>query len=115
MNYRKGFQRLYLVAAFFWFCVITFMVASDHWIWVRWRLLPTTWAALTKETYGTVISAPPEGFEMSPGSTAHIVKATPFGKVEGIVALSLPLPLAGYLMLFYVFPWVYAGFKRADA
>jgi hypothetical protein len=137
MNYRRGLHRLYVVFAAAWFLLVLFMVAAERWLWAPWHVLPATWHdqfggipvdAPKAGDWGAVkeepIPPPPSGFEKPPsdaldGMLSHMPKVKPSArptrsvlrKAGDVAALSLPLPILGYVLLFWVGPWVYRGFR----
>jgi hypothetical protein len=120
MNYRRGLHRLYLVLAASWFLLVLFMVATDHWFWTPWRVLPVTWEQLAKKHGLTVsdVPAPPPGFEVSrPDALDDMLSGmpkaapSPLRILRDVAALSVPLPALGYLLFFWVWPWIYRGFR----
>jgi len=137
MNYRRGFQRTYAVLAVAWIALVIFMVTSDRWIWTQWRITPTTWDALAKECGSVDVppgelgsnptdpsaiadqyirqldqqNRPAQNNNQSVKNGAKTLVVPPGPKVEWTAALSLPVPVLGYLFLFVVIPWIYRGFK----
>jgi len=111
MNYRRGLQRVYAVAWGAWLLVVVFMVLSNRWSWVPWRITPMTWAEAAKEAGLEYVLPPPAGFEMDSAAQMQVIVVSPARKVLWIGALALPLPLLGYFLLFHVSRWVYRGFR----
>lgn len=91
INFGRGFQRMYVVLAAAWFLLVAFMVASDHWLWVPWRVTPTTWTALAKET-GVVpyVPPPPSGFETVSTPVTIVVSPLRFSSTSRVAAQPSP-------------------------
>jgi hypothetical protein len=104
MNYRRGFQRSYAVLTVAWIVLVTFMVLSGRWIWEPWRIVPTTLEASLIDAGGKPIASGPDNewvvLKEAPSEVA------PIHQMEEIVMLAMPIPSAGYLLLFCVLPWV---------
>jgi hypothetical protein len=134
MNYRRGLRRLYAVLAGAWLLLVLLMVAGERWLWAPWHVLPVTGDQLTREARGrnsrtggsqfggVPVDAPkPCGLgvgggavELSPSEVSvNPNEFSAFGKAKSVAALSLPLPILGYVLLFWVWPWVHRGFTRA--
>jgi hypothetical protein len=139
MNYRRGFQRVYLTLAGAWFVLASFMILSYQWVWVDWRLTPRTVDELIRKYRDPdVRPAPPPGYTLDatpqpkspPDPDTFMASGGPkktfteadvadpaylrlplSTRILWITELGVAFPLAGYLMLFYLFPWVYLGFK----
>jgi hypothetical protein len=109
MNYRRGLQRLYAVLASAWFLLVLFMVAADRWLWVPWHVFPATGEGLAKEYRVSVSQVAP--VELSPAEVTLKAKLSFSRKAESVGLLSLPFPVLGYVVLFWVGPWVYRGFR----
>ena len=72
-----------------------------------WKpLLPTTTEELVAR-YGGVV-----GPYSAPSADAPEVTVPYSKKLFDIAALSLPIPMLGYFILFLIFPWIARGFKR---
>jgi hypothetical protein len=114
VNYRRGLRRLYLTLAAAWFLVVLFMVATDHWLWTPWNVLPVTWGRLAKERGVWISTGPP--VELSPKDVQldqilATLPVSPLRIARNVAALALPLPILGYVLLFWVWPWIYRGFR----
>jgi hypothetical protein len=110
MNYRNGVQRLYAVLAVAWVLLTAVMVTSNRWIWQPWRITPISWEEDAKQ-YGLSFS------DKMPTDGKYVgdIIVRPRTKLIWICALSLPMPITGYLLLFQVIPWVYRGFRRESS
>jgi hypothetical protein len=136
MNYRRGFQRLYVVLAVVWIAGAPFSVLYGRWepwlIFQRTELYasevrianvdhssPTGWSFANespRQNSSSVIPAPP----LPLGVKLARLRVVDWPATERMRAhqrwiwagslLALP-PLFGYLILFFVIPWVYRGFK----
>lgn len=111
MNYRRGLQRAYFVLVAAWIALVVFMVLSDRWIcepW--WRVLPNTYDSLAEQAgAGPNSTSQPliNGYlKFLEGINDHFAAK----KAIWIAALSLPMPIVGYLLLFGAVPWIYRGF-----
>jgi hypothetical protein len=92
MNFRRGFQRLYLVFVLVWIAGVFVVVFSG-------RSMPP-WidglAIVRSETLG--------------GSDYPLSGWSPAVWVWAAGLLFIP-PVVGYVALFYVWPWIASGFK----
>lgn len=104
---RLGFQRLYAVLALVWIGIAAFTVLSGKWEpWLRFR---TDWHVVASEYGGTVSPTPPSGAE--PVSVRFEDLEPIPSRWPWAVGASIIPPLLGYVLLFYVVPWVYRGFR----
>ena len=135
MNYRRGLQRLYAVLAVVWIAGAPFAVLSGSWEpWLKFQgaelytaedrtanvdhSSPTGWSIANEspKQRPSVIPAPP----LPIGVKMARLRVVDWAATERMRAyqrwiwagglLALP-PIFGYLILFYVIPWVYRGFK----
>jgi hypothetical protein len=101
MNFRRGFQRVYAVLTVAWVGVMLFVIPSH-----RLRF----WTPDTD--YDALLPPPPPGYTII--SSPDSPKITGAGRVEKSVwlfeVMALP-PIAGYLLIFLVAPWIYRGFQ----
>lgn len=102
MNYRRGFQRVYAVLTVVWAAAMLFAVLSD--VWQPWYspILNGGWSS-TEDQLRIVRSEP------LPGQTLD--SAQQVRRWLWAAGLSTLPPLLGYLILFYLVPWVYRGFR----
>ena len=120
MNIRRGFQRVYGLLTVAWIALVIFMVLSNRWIcepW--WRVLPISYDTFYNNLTEQAGLPPNAKVEEMPsvfinryfqimGDINDHLRAK---KAIWIAALSLPLPIFGYLLLFGALPWIYRGFK----
>jgi hypothetical protein len=109
MNYGRGLRRVYALLTVAWIALVVSMVVSNRWVWTPWRITPTTEDALLKE-YGGVV-ADPNDHQYDDSPLVKAVGPPVSRKIAEVAALALPIPITGYLLLFYAVPWVFRGFK----
>jgi hypothetical protein len=125
MNYRRGLQRVYAVFAAIWIAGILFAVLSGRWEpWhtpsapISDKLPPPPAGYTPPPTPGwSFVDEPPK---TEPPKTAKIDDIDETATQRMIIrqrwswasGLSTIPPLIFYLILFYVVPWVYRGFKQ---
>ena len=132
MNYRRGFQRFYAVVACAWIASISFAILSGSWRpwyspifnhgWSSTEDVPPVTVVKSEPLpagTGTIASlSPSTGDKASPfivspeeflrQETAHQHKIRMWSRMT---VLALSPPLIGYLVLFFIVPWVYRGFS----
>lgn len=95
------------------------MVATDHWLWKPWHVPPIAWSGAWQVVKEEPIphrlrargSALDDMLSRMPKARAGApVPRSVFRKSEDIAALALLLPILGYALLFWVWPWIYRGF-----
>ena len=105
MNYRRGFQRAYLVLAVVWIAATLLLAARDRPTHTDWIDVPS----------GT--QAKGDGWDQAAAEykrdhqPPYPEELSRYWTVQGAVVVGPPL--VGYLLLFVVVPWIYRGFKPA--
>jgi hypothetical protein len=102
MNYRRGFQRLYLVCATAWMAGTLFAMLSGR--WEPWHP--------RKSNGGSQFLVSPEEFLAHPDPSywSHQQRQEQIKKWLSVVAISIGLPLAVYVLVFWIAPWIQRGF-----
>ena len=102
MNYRRGLQRLYAVLTVAWIALVLFTVLPGR--WRPWLAFSQWQSELHPYTQGGTGSL--EDIDLP--ATARLEIHT---RRLWAVGLSIGPPLIAYLLLFYVAPWLYHGFR----
>jgi hypothetical protein len=95
MNYRRGFQRLYVVLAVLWIVIACFAY--------RWTPLEADWFTRNApKSEGDPYAKYGGAVTLSEDSRMRYAKG---------ISIAIVPPTFGYLVLFQVVPWVWRGFR----
>jgi len=124
VNYPVGFQRGYAVLAGGWIIATVLMLPTDR---VKFWAVP----AISRQAEDTIRQGLHDGYtadeirqkmqEAGWSPEAIEVQLSPFGyakplpsrreKIVRLLSVLILPPLIGYVLLFYIFPWVHRGFQ----
>ena len=117
MNYRRGLQRVYAVLTAIWMACVLFTVLTGR--WEPWQHLQADWTPPPPGSWqGPAPIISPEEFlkkntarlsDIDEAATQRMLMHQRFGWAFGVSTIP---PLAAYLILFFIVPWVYRGFKQ---
>jgi hypothetical protein len=106
MNYRRGFQRVYAALTVVWITVIMFVVLADFWQPWYSPIFNGGWSSTEDQSPLAVVRSEP-----LPAQTWTVAQQV--RRWTWATGLSMVPPLLGYLILFYLLPWIYRGFRSS--
>jgi hypothetical protein len=113
MNFRRGFQRAYVALTVIWIASVIF---TGRWEpWLRLQQIEFLPLELVKESSAsTSLTAPPITARFEDIDEAATSRMQTRQRWMWALGISVIPPLAIYLTLFYVLPWIYRGFRAAQ-
>ena len=102
MDYRRGLQRVYAVLALVW-------LAATSWVIISGRAKP--WTILEDKSPPTYTADPSELRELTNDEILASHEADVRRRWVWSGWLGVGVPVAGYILLFLVAPWIYSGFR----
>jgi hypothetical protein len=122
MNYRRGFQRVYALLVVLWIAFVLLATQSGKWRpWpymprAQWEIdaekavIPPPLPRSAANTNEPVFNVSPEQFLRDAAHQEERHRA--IIRWSWVIGFALLPPIFGYLLLFYVTPWIYQGFTQ---
>jgi hypothetical protein len=138
MNYRRGLQRVYAVLTVAWITFVFLTILPGRWEpWTNWDVWVNRGWSFADGKQGMaslddIVAVPtpagqPQQYEIDLSKLRDTPPPKPTVSIEEFlshertkrkltwaVGLSLLSPLVPYVLLFYILPWVYRGFRSTS-
>jgi len=115
MNHRRGFKRVYVVLTVAWVAAVSLTQPRDRLKF--WQATPIP----TFEEFQKTFPMPPDvkfgaNSAVAWNSDWKVLEPQPASRTQKVLWLVQILvipPVLGYLIAFFLIPWIYRGFRRA--